>query len=72
MERLLADVGGTGRREPGLMALIGKEQLAHKFELRAGEVVTHAVFAAWVLAVSAALLALRRSTITAAQAGTKL
>ena len=37
MERPLEDVG-----PPGLVALIDKEQLAHKLEMRVGEVVSHA------------------------------
>lgn len=44
MERLLKDVrcAGLNPPTPGLTALIDKEQLAHKLEMRAGEVVTHA------------------------------
>jgi hypothetical protein len=44
MERLLKDVRRTGLNPPppGLMALIDKEQLAHRLEMRVGEVVSHA------------------------------
>ena len=44
MERLLRDVHRTGQNPPppGLMALIDKDQLAHKLEMRTGEVVSHA------------------------------
>jgi predicted DNA-binding transcriptional regulator AlpA len=43
MKRLIEDVGRTERHPPpGLTALIDKEQLAHKLEMRSGEVVTHA------------------------------
>jgi predicted DNA-binding transcriptional regulator AlpA len=43
MRRPLDDIGGSGHAgPPGLLALIDKEQLAHKLELRAGEVVSHA------------------------------
>ena len=44
MERLLRDVRQTGQNPPppGLVALIDKEQLGHKLEMRAGEVVSHA------------------------------
>jgi predicted DNA-binding transcriptional regulator AlpA len=41
-ERPVEKVGGAGRGPPGLMSLIDKEQLAHKLEMRVGEVVTHA------------------------------
>jgi predicted DNA-binding transcriptional regulator AlpA len=44
MERLLNDVRHTGENPPppGLLALIDKDQLAHKLEMRSGEVVSHA------------------------------
>jgi predicted DNA-binding transcriptional regulator AlpA len=43
MRRPLRDTDETERTgPPGLMALIDKEQIAHKLELRAGEVVSHA------------------------------
>lgn len=43
MERLLDDVRRTGEYPlPGLIALIDKDQLAHKLEMRSGEVVSHA------------------------------
>lgn len=43
MRRPLGDVADRGHAgPPGLTALIDKEQLAHKLELRAGEVASHA------------------------------
>jgi predicted DNA-binding transcriptional regulator AlpA len=44
MKRVLRDVRRTGQSPPppGLTALIDKEQLARKLEMRAGEVVSHA------------------------------
>jgi predicted DNA-binding transcriptional regulator AlpA len=43
MQRPPRDVGDTGLdRPPGLMALIDKEQLAHRLQLRVGEVMSHA------------------------------
>ena len=44
MRRPLGDVSDSRHAgpPPGLMALIDKEQLAYKLELRAGEAVSHA------------------------------
>jgi hypothetical protein len=44
MERLFKDVRRTAQNPPSpeLMALIDKEQLAHRLEMRVGDVVTHA------------------------------
>jgi len=42
MERPLEDPSSRSHGPPGLRTLIDKDQIAHKLELRAGEVVSHA------------------------------